>query len=57
MIEIDRARIRDHLGEVVRGSVEEIRNVLLDAEADASGGAWRYERGSDRADTRAGFYE
>lgn len=55
VIEIDGARIRDQLGEVVRGSVEETRNALLDAEGDASPGERRYERSSDPADTRAGF--
>jgi hypothetical protein len=39
VIEIDEARIRDHLGELVRGSVEETLNALLDAEADALWGA------------------
>ena len=34
VIEIDEARIRDHLGELVRGSVEDTLNALLDAEAD-----------------------
>ena len=57
VIEIDGARIRDHLGEVVRRSVEETLNARLDAEADALRGARCYERSSDRADTRAGFYE
>jgi len=57
VIEIDEARIRDHLGEVVRGSVEETLNALLDAEADALCGASRYARSPDRIDTRAGSYE
>ena len=34
MIQIDEARIRDHLGEMVRGTVEETLNALLEAEAD-----------------------
>ena len=33
VIQIDEARIRDHLGEMVRGTVEETLNALLDAEA------------------------
>ncbi len=33
-IQIDDARIRDHLGKMVRGTVEEALNALLDAEAD-----------------------
>jgi hypothetical protein len=34
VIQIDEARIRDHLGEMVRGTVEEPLNAMLDAEAD-----------------------
>ena len=34
VIRIDEARIRDHLGEMVRGTVEEALNAMLDAEAD-----------------------
>ena len=44
VIQIDEARIRDHLGEMVRGTVEEMLNALLDAEADRLCGAGRYER-------------
>lgn len=57
VIEIDEARIRDHLGELVRGSVEETLNALLDAEADRLCNAARYERTQARRDTRAGAYE
>ena len=34
VIHIDDQRIQDHLGKIVRGSVEETLNGLLDAEAD-----------------------
>jgi len=34
VIQIDEARIRDHLGEMVRGTVEETLNAMPDAEAD-----------------------
>ena len=34
VIKIDESQIRDHLGELVRGSVEETLNQLLDSEAD-----------------------
>ena len=57
VIQIDEARIRDHLGEMVRGTVEETLNALLDAEADQLCGAGRYERSEARQDTRAGRYE
>ena len=56
VIEIDEARIRDHLGELVRGSVEDTLNALLDAEADQLCNAARYERTQARRDTRAGTY-
>ena len=57
VIQIDEARIRDHLGEMVRGTVEETLNAMLDAEADQLCGAGRYERSGARQDTRAGSYE
>jgi len=57
VIQIDDARIKDHLGEMVRGRVEETLNAMLDAEADRLCGAERYERTDGRKDTRAGAYE
>jgi transposase-like protein len=57
VIQIDEARIRDHLGEMVRGTVEEALNAMLDAEADRLCGAGRYERNEARQDTRAGSYD
>ena len=57
VIQIDEARIRDHLGEMVRGTVEETLNAMLDAEADQLCGAGRYERSEARQDRRAGSYE
>ena len=48
VIQIDEARIRDHLGEMVRGTVEETLNAMLDAEADQLCGAGRYERSPRR---------
>lgn len=57
VIQIDEARVRDHLGELVRGSVEETLNAMLDAEADQQCNAKRYERTEGRQDTRAGHYE
>lgn len=38
-IKIDEARIKDHLGEMVRGTVEEALNAMLDPEADQLCGA------------------
>jgi transposase-like protein len=57
VIQIDEARIKDHLGEMVRGTVEETLNAMLDAEADRLCGAGRYERSAARRDTRAGNYD
>ncbi len=57
VIDIDEGKIQEHLGEVVRGTVEETLNGLLDAEADRLCNAARYERSEDRRDTRAGYYE
>jgi len=56
VIRIDEQQIRDHLGQVVRGTVEETLNAMLNAEADALCRAGRYERSSERASTRAGHY-
>ena len=57
VITIDDERIRGHLDRVVRGTVEETLNALLDAEADRLCNAQRYERTQARRDTRAGHYE
>src|SRR5580698_312041 len=57
VITIDDERIKSHLDRVVRGSVEETLNALLDAEADRLCNAQRYERSAARRDTRADHYE
>src|ERR1041385_1784767 len=57
VITVDDERIRNHLDRVVRGSVEETLNALLEAEADRLCNAQRYERSEARRDTRAGHYE
>src|SRR6056297_3236222 len=57
VIRIDEGEIRGHLDEMVRGTVEETLNALLDSEADELCGAARYERSPDRVDTRAGHYD
>ena len=44
VIRIDDARIRDHLGEMVREIMEEALNSMLDANADRLCGSARYER-------------
>lgn len=57
VIKIDEEKIHQHLGELVRGTVEETLNKLLDAEADQLCNAARYERTEARKDTRAGHYK
>ena len=57
VIKIDETKIQDHLGELVRGTVEETLNKMLDAEADQFCNAERYERTQARTDTRAGYYQ
>jgi putative transposase len=57
IIEINEEKIKDHLGQFVKKTVEETLNSMLDAEADAICHAQRYKRSPDRQDTRAGHYE
>lgn len=57
IIEVNEQFIKDQLGELVRGSVEETLNGLLDKEADRLCGAERYEHTDARKDTRAGHYD
>lgn len=57
VIKIDEAQIWQHLGEMVRSSVEETLNGMLDAEADRLCNAGRYEHTEARTDQRAGHYK
>ena len=56
IIHINEEQIKDHLGEMVRGTVEETLNEMLEQEAEQLVGAERYERTEGRKDTRAGHY-
>jgi len=56
-IRVDTAELRGHVDAVVRSSVEETLNALLQAEADHICKAGRYEHSPERVDTRAGHYE
>ena len=56
-VKVDGEQVRQHLDELVRSSVEETLNALLDAEADELCQAKRYERHAARVDTRAGSYQ
>src|SRR6202795_3863847 len=57
VIRIDDERVREHLGHIVRGTVEETLNAMLEAEADRLCNAERYERTAARRDQRSGSYE
>ncbi len=57
VIAVNEQELRSHVSEVVRQSVEETLNGLLEAEADTLCQARRYERNAQRASTRAGHYE
>ena len=56
VISINESQIKDHLGHLVRDTVEETLNQLLDAEADQLCNAPKYSRSPERTDTRAGHY-
>src|SRR5262249_7028277 len=56
LLKIDQAEVHKHLDALVRQSVEDTLNALLDAEADRLCGAKRYERSPERLDSRAGHY-
>ena len=56
-LRVDEGKLRNHVDEVVRSSVEETLNALLDAEADVICRAQRYERSAERVEGRAGHYE
>jgi putative transposase len=56
-IQVDEAKIHEHLDGIVRRTVQETLNALLDAEADELCGAKRYQRTDARRDRRAGHYQ
>ena len=57
ILQVDQARLETTLDRMVRKSVEETLNAMLDAEADEITGAARYERSGERKAYRAGHYE
>ena len=57
IIHLNEEVIKNQLSQLVRGSVEETLNKLLDEEADRIANAARYERNEERKDTRAGYYD
>ena len=57
VIKIDEDQFKNHLGDMVRDTVEETLNAMLDAEADQLCKARKYERSAKRANSRAGHYK
>lgn len=56
VFKINEAQIQTYLDSMVRQTVEETINKMLDEEADRLCNAQRYEHSEQRADTRAGHY-
>lgn len=56
IIHLNENLLKNQLSELVRGTVEETLNNLLDQEADRLTNASRYEHTEARKDTRAGYY-
>jgi len=56
IIKIDEAKVSGHLHGLVRKTVQETLNEMLDAEAQEMCNAQRYKRTEARKDCRAGFY-
>ena len=57
IIHLNEGAIKNELKELVRSSVEETLNELLDQEAQALTNAGRYERTENRQGYRSGHYE
>lgn len=57
IIQLNEGAIREHLGEMVRSTVEDTLNKMLDVEADRLCNAEKYQRSEARRDTRAGHYQ
>lgn len=57
IFKINEHQVKSHLNTIVRQSVEDTLNQMLDAEADELCNARRYQRSEERKDTRAGSYK
>ena len=57
IVTLNEEAIKGEIRELVRGSVEETLNNLLEAEADRLTQAARYERSEDRQGYRSGHYD
>jgi len=56
-IEINEEKVKDHLGNFVRETVEETLNAMLEAEADQLCQAQRHQRSAERQGYRSGHYQ
>ena len=57
IVSINEGLVRDELDNMVRSTVEQTLNDMLDAEAEQLCNAQKYERSDQRKDSRAGYYE
>ena len=57
IVSLDEQAVKDELRELVRKTIEETINAMLDEEADQLVGAGPYERTDERAAYRAGHYQ
>ena len=57
IIEINEEKVKDHLGNFVRETVEETLNAMLEAEADQLCKAQKHERSAERQGYRSGHYK
>ncbi len=57
IVSFDEQAVKDELRELVRKTIEETINAMLDEEADQLVGAAPYEQTDERTAYRAGYYE
>lgn len=57
IVSFDKQTVKDKMRELVRKTIEETINAMLDEEADQLVGAGPYERTDERAAYHAGHYE
>ena len=57
IIQLNENAVKTHLGQIVRSTVEQTLNEIIDAEADRLCNAEKYQHNEARTDTRAGHYQ
>ena len=57
IIEINEEKVKDHLGNFVRKTVEETLNLMLETEADQLCQAQKHQRSAERQGYRSGHYQ